>query len=192
MSYKCDICSTVMPSKEAGTYFDQNRVSTSPGYWEYLIHSVSGSMDMERIGMYVQMCTFMKGGFVVCNKCREMINNDSVNFRDFGLEKYIRSIPSGDVDVSAIKVVSETIFKKSKGILPSTSQPSKAVPKKQQPAVKLSTAVPKKQQPTTKPSTAVLKNQQPTAKHSAETQKKQQSATQHQPTVSKKWWQFWK
>jgi hypothetical protein len=164
MNYKCDICSYLMPSKESGTFFDQNRVSTSPGYWEYMIQGASSTISEDTIGMYAQMCSLSRSGFVVCNNCKTMLNNDFIKYTDLGLERYIESIPSGNVEPYAILVVAGTIFKKHHGKWPATLQPEPASPKKPSLPIQSTTVAPKKQQ----------------------------SKTQTKAILWKKWWQFWK
>jgi len=127
VSYKCDMCNTVMPSKASGTFFDQNRVLTSPGYWEQLFLKKHGTpITEDALGNFAQASIQDNSGYTVCSKCKEILNNDLIKFKEFDLDNYIKSIPSGKVEAHAVVRVGGTIWKKIYGKWPSTLQPEPA------------------------------------------------------------------
>jgi hypothetical protein len=73
MTYKCDICPASMPSKSDGTFFDQNRVLTSPGYWEYLYTEAPLPLDEKGIGLTAAFLCKDTSGFTVCERCKNML-----------------------------------------------------------------------------------------------------------------------
>lgn len=109
MSYQCDICTSQMPDKSHGTYFDQNRVLTSPSFWEHLyIKGTSwGKLDDEQmLGFF--LTTFCKddpNGYTVCGACRDMLSTDYEKSKRYGIEKCVTSIPSGRVDKPSVGLV---------------------------------------------------------------------------------------
>ena len=64
-----------------------------------------------------------KAGFTVCTKCKTMLENDFEKFKEFGLENYIKSNPSGSVDLYAVVRVAGTIYKDVYKKWPYTLQP---------------------------------------------------------------------
>ncbi|MEZ5987647.1 MAG: CFI-box-CTERM domain-containing protein [Planctomycetota bacterium] len=116
--YKCDICSHLMPSKESGTHFDQNRVLTSPGYWEHLF----GKPDFDggMLGGFLGMLCRDPTGFTVCSGCKNMLLNDTALTSRYGLSQYLKSIPSGMVDSHAAGMVAGTVWKERSGSWPET------------------------------------------------------------------------
>ncbi len=76
MSYNCDICSRELPDKSNGTFFDQNRVLTSPSYWEHFYQKEIVPMEEEMLRMLLVTFCRESRGFTVCNRCRDMLHND--------------------------------------------------------------------------------------------------------------------
>ena len=130
LNYLCDICSISIPSKSSGTFFDANRVLTSPSYWERLSikgHSL-GKLDEETLAMYLKMKMNKKrdpSGYTVCEKCRDMLKMDRQKAKDYGLDAVCKfpipySIPTGHIDMNAVILVVGIIWEKIHGSWPST------------------------------------------------------------------------
>jgi hypothetical protein len=122
MAYLCDICSTSLASRSAGTFFDQSRVATSPGYWEYLCTNSFIPLTEDTIGLAVWQLCQDTSGYVVCDNCRDMLQRDMQLAREYGLEQYVTSIPSGEVDSHPVGMVAGTVWQKLHGTWPSTIQ----------------------------------------------------------------------
>lgn len=123
MTYQCDTCSNIFLDKSHGSFFDQNRILTSPSYWEHLIigGTVIGKLQDEgQLEMWITMyCKNDPNGYTVCNACRDKFLNDDSKAKLYGLESYVRSIPSGQVNKQSILIVAGTIWQKYNGSWPS-------------------------------------------------------------------------
>ena len=117
--YMCDICSDTFPKPE-GTFYDQNRVLTSPGYWEIVFAKpafVEGILGMQ-LAMFCQDTS----GFTVCDKCADVLEGDDARAAEYGLAEHVTSIPSGRVDSHAAGMVAGTVWKQLNGSWPETIQ----------------------------------------------------------------------
>jgi hypothetical protein len=119
MGYQCDICTTDMPSKSAGTFFDQSRVLTSPGYWKYLYTEAPTRLTEEVVPPFIARLCRDTSGYTVCDKCRDMLQRDAQLGREYDIEHYIESIPSGLVSPHSVGIVAGTVWKKLHGKWPS-------------------------------------------------------------------------
>jgi len=109
-----------MESKSAGKFFDQNRVLTSPGYWKYLYTKAQTQVTEDNLGSFLAMFSKDTSGYTVCDPCEEMLAKDDELGKEYDIEKYIVSIPSGQVDTHAAGTVAGTVWQKLNGSWPST------------------------------------------------------------------------
>ncbi len=116
--YLCDICGVLTPGLETCTHFDQNRVLTSPAYWELVIQQKKFSEEV--IGGFLGTFVNDNSGFYVCSKCKSMLENDSEQGEKYDLARYSHSIPNGVVDSHAAGMVAGSVFKILKGKWPNT------------------------------------------------------------------------
>ena len=118
--YMCDICTKSFPAKADGTFFDQNRVLTSPSYWEHCFGKPDFVEGM--LGMYLGMFCQDTSGYTVCDACARMLDDDGAKAERYGISEYVRSSPSGRVDSHAVGMVAGTVWKNLHGSWPSTIQ----------------------------------------------------------------------
>jgi hypothetical protein len=120
MSYQCDICPDVFQTREDGTFYDQNRVLTSPGYWDYQFTTKSTSFEENMLNQFLDMLSKDSSGFNVCNNCKSMLEKDIEIAVELGIEKYIKSIHDGKVDINSAGIVLGSVWKKKHGTWPSS------------------------------------------------------------------------
>jgi len=120
MSYQCDICSKTMENKSVGSFFDQNRVLTSPSYWTHLYTKAKIRITEDRLGSFLAMFSQDSSGYTVCDQCDEMLEKDYDLGNKYDIRKSISSIPSGEVDTYAAGTVAGTVWQKLNGSWPST------------------------------------------------------------------------
>ncbi len=120
MAYNCDICSKEMSAKSNGTFFDQNRVLTSPGYWEHVCQKGILPIEEEMLGMFLANFCRDTSGFTVCGRCKNMLGHDLQKAKKYELEKYVSSVSSEPINSHAAAMVAGTVWKNSKGHWPST------------------------------------------------------------------------
>ena len=123
MSYQCDICSNEVQDKSQGTFFNQNQVLTSPSFWKFLITEGPpfGRLDEEeKLGLFLSMnVQDDPDGYIVCNKCRDKLSSDIQMAEDNNMERFCKSIPSGQVDKPAIAQVAGIVWEEVNGSFPS-------------------------------------------------------------------------
>jgi hypothetical protein len=96
MSYKCDICSAIMPSKESGFAFDRNRVLASPSYWDHFFRNAADPL-MSRVftedatGLAVQQLVMSDTGYIICASCKDMLQRDPDKAKEYRLEPWFTS-----------------------------------------------------------------------------------------------------
>jgi len=120
MTYNCDICSREMEDKSNGHFFDQNRVLTSPSFWQHLYTAKINPLSEEGIGGFLGMFCQDASGYTVCDQCQDMLKNDFNLGREYEIEEFVSSISSGEVDTYAAGTVAGTVWKKLNGRWPST------------------------------------------------------------------------
>lgn len=120
IAYNCDICSTTMSSKASGNFLDQNRVLTSPGYWEYICTRTLSGLNENTLGQFLSGISKDTTGFIVCDVCRNMLRQDGQKATEYGLRGYVSSLPSGQIDTRSICMVAGTVWKRIRGEWPST------------------------------------------------------------------------
>jgi hypothetical protein len=101
MSYKCDICSTMMASKESGFVFDRNRVLSSPGYWDYVFRDatdpfMSRMFTEDATGLAVQQLLMSDTGYIICSSCKEMLQRDTDKAKEYRIEPWFTSMQVKD------------------------------------------------------------------------------------------------
>lgn len=93
MSYKCDICSAIMPGKESGFAFDRNRVLASPSYWDYFFRDAANPlMSMvfteDATGLAVQQMVMSDTGYIICSNCKDMLQRDPDKAKEYRLDPW--------------------------------------------------------------------------------------------------------
>jgi len=74
------------------------------------------------IGGFLDMFCQDSSGYTVCDECKKMLENDMAFGSKYNIEKYISSIPSGQVDTYAAGKVAGTVWQDLNGSWPSTVQ----------------------------------------------------------------------
>ena len=120
MSYSCDICSASLLSKDHGKFIDQQRVLTSPNYWEKLIGISSSSFNDAAFGLTLQSFCNDSSGFTICQNCESMLEKDIEKSIEYGIERFISSDPTGAVDKTSVVVVASTVWEKIRGHWPTS------------------------------------------------------------------------
>ena len=120
MSIQCDICPNIIFVEEQETFYEQNRVVTSPGYWEYQFTTKSSSFEENMLHQYLEMLSKDSSGFTVCNNCKTMLENDTNFAQELGVQNHVRSLPDGKVDLNSAGIVLGSVWKKMKGSWPSS------------------------------------------------------------------------
>jgi hypothetical protein len=90
MSYECDICSGVVPSRESGFAFARNRVLASPGYWEYVFRNAAMSRPFteEAMGLAVRQLLMSERDYVICGSCKDMLGRDADKAKDYRIDPW--------------------------------------------------------------------------------------------------------
>jgi len=125
MSYQCDICSSELMEKSHRTHFDRNQVLTSPSFWNFLITEGPpfGRLDSEEMLAINLSMKFQQedlSGYLVCKKCCDKISSDIEMARDGGMQHWVKSIPSGQVDKETIAHVAGNVWEMVHGSWPSS------------------------------------------------------------------------
>jgi hypothetical protein len=127
----CDICNTAIYKKSESRFYDQNRVVTSPFYWEYVISNTlerdcrGDTMQQKERILALLLTKFCDdtGGFTVCSKCQDMLEKDLQRAKEFNLpnlEKYVISDHTGRVDSGTAGVIAGAVWTKIHGNWPSS------------------------------------------------------------------------
>jgi hypothetical protein len=133
-SYKCDICSAVMPSKESGFQFDRNRVLASPSYWEHFFR-VAKDPIMSQIftedakGAAIRSLLKSDTGYVICASCKDMLQKDPEKAREYRLDPWFSSMQARDFQAAdraqakeslqAVLITIGTVYERTTGKWPS-------------------------------------------------------------------------
>ncbi len=120
MAYQCEICPDVFSNKEQGYFFDQNRVLTSPGYWQYLFTTKASFFEVSMLNSYLDMLCKDTSGFTICNKCKTMLEADATFAQELGITEYVKTLSDGKVDRNAAAIVFGSVWRKMHGTWPST------------------------------------------------------------------------
>ncbi len=131
MQRPCDICNKAIYNKSESRFYDQNRVITSPFYWEHVINNVlekefrNDTMQQKEqlLAMLLDKFSKDRSGFTVCSKCQDMLEKDLQRAQEFhlpNLEKYVVSNRSGRVDLATAGVIAGAVWTKIHGSWPSS------------------------------------------------------------------------
>jgi hypothetical protein len=110
----------MMASKEDGTFYSQQQVMLTPGYWEFVIRFVGGAGtagDMS-YGSFVQKFLMDTSGFTVCESCARMIDTAAEQYNTYNLAAYFaRASKNGP---EPVYVVAGTVWERKVGGWPAS------------------------------------------------------------------------
>ena len=110
-----------MPSKADGTFFAQQDVLLTPGYWEVvmrnpMLSSVSREIAESAYGLFIQNFLSDNSGYLACSSCRSMLERASEQIRGYGLSSYFAQ--SSRTGSDPVLVVAATVWEKKCGRWP--------------------------------------------------------------------------